>query len=327
MTRIVHLVDDTSPGGVTRFLEYLRTSEAAATFGQHDVIPVKVGLSRPSSFDADVIVSHVVLSWKNLPFIFALRAKHPGTPLIHIEHSYSPAFEQLHVTSKRRFRAMLTVSLSLFDRVVAISEAQKSWLRSAAGVGDKKLALIPSYVDLSEFLAIAPVTGDIRSIGAFGRLDPQKGFDILIPAFQKASLEGVTLEIFGDGPERSHLEALAGGDPNIIFHGFSDDPASAMASVDALAMPSRREPYGLVAIEAMAAGRALLVSRVDGLIDHARSGAISVERLTVEDWSRALAALPRLTDTNKRRQARHNAARAEGQFIRGWSALLDSVSA
>ena len=327
MTRIVHLVDDTSPGGVTRFLEYLRTSEAAAAFGQHYVIPVKVGLSQPSRFDADVIVSHVVLSWKNLPFIFALRARHPGTPLIHIEHSYSPAFEQLHVTSQRRFRAMLTVSLSLFDRVVAISEAQKSWLTSAAGVGDKKLALIPSYVDLSEFLAIAPVTGDIRSIGAFGRLDPQKGFDILIPAFRKASLPGVTLDIYGDGPERAYLEELAAGDPSIVFHGFSDDPAGAMARVDALAMPSRREPYGLVAIEAMAAGRALLVSRVDGLIDHARNGAISVERLTVEDWSRALRALPQSTDKRTRQQARRNAARAEERFVQGWSGLIGTLSA
>lgn len=327
MTRIVHLVDDTSPGGVTRFLDFLRSSQAAAEIGQHKVIPVKVGLSCPTHFEADVIVSHIVLSWKNLPFIFGLRARHPKVPLIHMEHSYSPAFEQQHVSAKTRFRAMLTVSLSLFDKVVAISEAQKTWLESAAALAEGKTVLIPSYVDLSDFLSIAPIEGEIRSIGAFGRLDPQKGFDILIPAFRKASLPGVTLDIYGDGPERAHLEELAAGDPSIVFHGFSDDPAGAMARVDALAMPSRREPYGLVAIEAMAAGRALLVSRVDGLIDHARNGAISVERLTVEDWSRALRALPQSTDKRTRQQARRNAARAEERFVQGWSGLIGTLSA
>jgi len=324
--RICHLIDDTSPGGVTRYLDFMTSSKEASTLGEHFVLPVRAGFSKPPRPQADVIVSHVVLSWKNLPFFVALRAANAGTPIVHMEHSYSPAFENLHVTSPKRFRSMLSVSLSLFDRVITICTAQRDWLTDTVGVSENKLVLIPPCVDLSEYLDLPPVNGPIISIGAFGRFDSQKGFDVLISAFRMAEMDGVTLNFFGDGPQRKELETLAAGAPNIVFHGFTDDPSTAMASVDAVAMPSRREPYGLVALEALAAGRALLVSRIDGLIDHALNGAITVERLTTEDWSKALRNLSLTTNTVKRNHARRLAARSEGKLVQGWSALLNELS-
>ena len=143
MGKVVHLIDDTSPGGVMRFLTHMSTAPDHDRLGEQVVVPVRAGLSTPPKLDADVIVSHVVLSWKNLPFLLALRARHAGVPLVHMEHSYSPAFEHLHVGAVRRFRAMLTVSLSVFDRVVAISEAQRDWLTSSGIVGAGKATLIP----------------------------------------------------------------------------------------------------------------------------------------------------------------------------------------
>lgn len=326
MRRICHLVDDTGPGGVTRFLDFMSGSPITAALGEHEVIPVHAGFSRAPRPKADIIVSHVVLSWKNVPFFVALRSANPRATLIHMEHSYSPAFEHLHVKSAKRFRAMLSISLALFDRVVAICEAQQDWLTGPVGVPAAKVALIPPCVDLSQFLALASVDGEIRSIGAFGRFDAQKGFDVLIPAFRQARMPGVTLNIFGDGPQRAELEVLAGGDESIVFHGFIEDPCAAMATVDAVAMPSRREPYGLVALEALAASRALLVSRVDGLIDHARNGALSVERLSVEDWCEALRSLPTRTSVRERNQAKQLAGRAGQRFVDGWRALLADVT-
>ena len=325
MTRVVHLVDDTSPGGVTRLLDYIRGSKDMAAIGRHSVTVVAGGLSRPPLIEADVIVSHVVLSWRNLPFFLALRARYARTPLIHVEHSYSPAFLALHVSNPRRFRAMLTVSLSLFDRVVSISTAQRDWLIAFARLPAERVALIPPFVDISRFLALDPAAGPVRRIGALGRLDPQKGFDLLLRAFVAADLPGVSLEIYGDGPQRADLEALAKGDPRIVFHGHTDDPVAAMAAVDALAMPSRREPYGLVALEALAAGRPLLVSRADGLQDHARNGAIAVDRLTVEDWSAALARLAETDHAATVETARRRVAGAGARFAEGWARLIEEV--
>ena len=326
MTRVCHLIDDSSPGGVSRFLDYMRSSKVLADLADHTIVPVKAGLSRPPKIDADIILSHVVLSWKNLPFFVALRARYPAKPLVHMEHSYSPAFEKLHVSSRKRFRAMLGVSLALFDKVISISSAQKDWLAAEIRIPNEKIAILPPCVDLSGFLRL-PATGDeIRSLGAFGRFDEQKGFDILIPAFLQADLSSVTLNLFGDGPMRRELEALAKGDPRVIFHGFIDDPARAMATVDAVAMPSRREPYGLVALETMAAGRALLVSCVDGLIDHALNGAFPVQRLTVDDWADAIRALPITSNVQKRTYARQIAARAEQNCAEGWRTLLAELT-
>ncbi len=326
MTRVCHLIDDCSPGGVTRFLDYMRSSKALSELADHTIVPVKAGLSRPPKVDADIIVSHVVLSWKNLPFFVALRARHPAIPFIHMEHSYSPAFEQIHVTSPKRFRAMLGVSLALFDRIISISSAQRNWLTDEVRVPNEKVALLPPCVDLGGFLGLPDTDGKIRSIGAFGRFDEQKGFDILIPAFLQANLDDVTLHLFGDGPMRSELETLAEGDPRVVFHGFIDDPARAMAAVDAIAMPSRREPYGLVALEALAAGRALLVSRIDGLIDHALNGAYPVQRLTVDDWADAIRALPTSNDVQRRTYARRLAARAEPNCAEGWRTLIAQLA-
>lgn len=326
MTRICHVIDDSSPGGVTRFLDYMRTSDMLAELAVHEIVRVRAGLTRPPKLKADIIVSHVVLSWKNLPFFVALRARHPSVPLVHMEHSYSPAFEQLHVRALNRFRTMLNISLSLFDRVITICNAQRDWLARDVRVPTEKIELLPPCVDLKSFFSLPPVGNAVRSIGAFGRFDAQKGFDILIPAFLEADLEGVTLDIFGDGPMRAELEELAQGDPRIVFHGFTDDPANAMAGVDAVAMPSRREAYGLVALEALAGGRPLLVSRVDGLLDHSLNGAIPVQRLTVGDWAEALRALPRCLDPQHHVKARHVAMRAERYCAQGWRSLIAGLA-
>ena len=325
MRRVVHLVDDTSPGGVTRLLEHIRMSAAMAELGRHSVVPVPGGLSRPPKLEADAIVSHSVLSWRNLPFLMGLRARYADLPLIHVEHSYSPAFVRTEVSRETRFRAMLTVSLSLFDRVVTISTAQRDWLVPFARLAKDKVTLIPPYVDLFRFLKLPAPPAVVRSIGAVGRLDRQKGFDVLISAFRRAALPGIKLEIFGDGPERPVLESLAGDNPAIVFHGHVSDPASAMSSVDAIAMPSRREPYGLVALEALAAARPLLVSRADGLQDHAADGAIPVDRLTVEDWSAALSMLVSRDHRESAARGRRRAAAAAERFATGWAQLLDDV--
>ncbi|WP_316015094.1 glycosyltransferase [Roseobacter sp. HKCCA0434] len=327
MRRVVHLVDDTGPGGVTRLLDHIRSDTDMAAIGRHEVVVVRGGLSAPPRLPlADVIVSHVVLSWRNLPFFAALRARYARLPIIHVEHSYSPAFVALHVTNRKRFRAMLTASLSLFDRVVSISTAQRDWLVPFAGLAEGKAVLLPPYVDIARFLALRAPAGDVRRIGALGRLDPQKGFDILIRAFSDADPAGVQLEIFGEGPERAYLEELAKDHPRIRFHGHVSDPVAAMGRVDAIAMPSRREPYGLVALEALAAGRPLLVSRADGLQDHALNGAIAVDRLCVEDWSAALTRVTSEDNAMRAQLARWRVADAGERFAQGWRRLLDEVA-
>lgn len=97
-----------------------------------------------------------------------------------------------------------------------------------------------------------------------GRLDPVKGVDTLIKAFRQITRTDVRLAIVGDGSEREALEALAAGDDRIVFMGYSTAPADWYRAADLLVIPSRREPFALVALEAMAAGTPILASDVDG---------------------------------------------------------------
>lgn len=97
-----------------------------------------------------------------------------------------------------------------------------------------------------------------------GRLDPVKGVDTLIRAFRQVALPNARLAIVGEGSERATLEAMAAGDERIVFMGYSNAPADWYRAADILVMPSRREPFSLVCLEAMAYDAPLLVSDVDG---------------------------------------------------------------
>jgi glycosyltransferase involved in cell wall biosynthesis len=90
-----------------------------------------------------------------------------------------------------------------------------------------------------------------------------------------------------------------------LSRGFVSYPAAAMDAVDAVAMPSRWQAYGLIAIEALSAGRILLINNIDGLADHADNGAHAVSFSGISSWSRAIdpwaaATLPRPVESNRR---------------------------
>lgn len=291
--RIVHLVDDTTAGGVMRVLDHILHAPEMALTGQHSLIFVQRGRVSLRKIQADVIVSHLAVSWRALPMLVALRARHPQTPLVHVEHSYTKGFVSANVPHKRRFATLLRTAYGLFNRIVAVSRAQGQWLVQSGAVRASRLSIIPSCVDLTAFRAVNPIDGPIRVIGAIGRLDRQKGFDTLITAFRRTGGTDIALHIYGQGPEEAALLALAGGDTRIKFMGFTADPVAAMASVDAIAMPSNWEAYGLVAIEALAAGRQLLVNDIDGLADHVPHGALTVSGVSVDAWHLALTKLIR----------------------------------
>ena len=289
--RVVHLVDDTTAGGVMRVLDHLLTAPELSLDADHSlrVVDRKTLLTGPVK--ADVIVSHLAISWRILPMLLSLRARHSRTALIHVEHSYTEGFVAANVTRHRRFSLLLRITYRLFNRVVAVSHAQGQWLERSGAVRASALTVIQSCVDLAAFRAVDPVVAPIRVIGAIGRLNRQKGFDTLIKAFRRTTRPDITLHIYGEGAEEQALRRAAEGDPRIRFMGFVADPIAAIEAVDAVAMPSIWEAYGLVAIEAMSAGRQLLVNKVDGLVDHVAHGAIPVGDGSVDAWHREISNL------------------------------------
>jgi glycosyltransferase involved in cell wall biosynthesis len=320
---VAHLIDDTNPGGVMRLLEFIDTSTILQSQANHKIVPIKRGALVAKSIDAEIIVSHLSVNWRILPFFINLKLRNAKARLIHIEHSYSHAFFKTQVSSPRRFLALLRTTYSLFDTVVSVSNAQSQWFQSESIVPLVRNPVIPPCVSLKPFLALKSLDHISNlSIGAIGRVSAEKGLDTLIRGFQMCDLEHATLNIFGDGPELQNLTELANGDPKIIFHGHTNDPVAAMQGLDVVAMPSKRETYGLVALEAMAAGRMLLVSGVDGLADHVSNGAIKVSENTPEGWCSMLNMVTQQLDPIKIGRARQNTIRAQENFIESWKATV-----
>ena len=323
MTRrpvVLHLVDDTTAGGVMRVVDFLVTSDHLQAQARHITRQVARGRIRPERLKADIIVSHLTLNWRGLPGLVALRAANLRTPMIHVEHSYTAGFVTHNVPKPRRFLAMLRLGFAIFDKVVAVSVAQADWIRTNALCRADKVTAIPSCVDLSAFRAIPGRKGPVRVFGAIGRLDPQKGFDTLITAFRTLPQPDIALHIFGQGDEEASLRRLAAGDPRICFKGFSATPTLAFADVDAVVMPSRWEAYGLVAIEALSAGRAVICADVDGMNDHAAHGGMVVPLRTPPDISRALNEI--ITQEMEGVSEDYSVGLLEDAFVRSWRALI-----
>ena len=168
-------------------------------------------------------------------------------------------------------------------KVIAVSGWMKSEVVSQFKLPPSKVVEIPNAVDMVKFEKSVDVAttrmkwrvqpGE-KLITAVGRLTSQKGFDDLIRALAivRKSVPGAKLLVMGDGYMRGELEALANGEgvaERTTFAGFvsDDDLVDAIKSSDMVAVPSHFEPFGIIALEAMAAGVPVVVSRVGGLAE------------------------------------------------------------
>lgn len=137
--------------------------------------------------------------------------------------------------------------------------------RPLAGRG----AVIYNGIRLADFDGVDPFPHRKPYVLAIGRLVPQKGFDILIRAFARAGIAH-DLIVAGEGPERQALDNLVrelalGG--RVVLLGRADRPTAValFKGCSFFVLPSRMEPLGIVNLEAMAAAKAVIASRVGGV--------------------------------------------------------------
>ena len=176
------------------------------------------------------------------------------------------------------------------DRVVAATEHERQLLRQLYRVPRERIAVIPLGVDLDDFRprsqaqarAALGFDEDERLLLAVGRIEPLKGFDILIRALaEMTERERVTLVVIG-GDERAaaefaRLRAIAGEvgvDGRVRFLGAvpHERIADYYDAADVVVVPSFYESFGLVALEAMASGVPVVASRVGGLTSTVADG-------------------------------------------------------
>jgi glycosyltransferase involved in cell wall biosynthesis len=180
------------------------------------------------------------------------------------------------------------------DGVVAISQAIRDLLEQA-GVDARKIRRIPSGIEPRRFEACASkrtVSNGVSVVGCLAGLEERKGHHFLLQAAALLKSEGLHLRyrIAGDGSARARLEQEAvrlGLRDDVDFLGFVADTADFFVGVDLLAMPSLYEGLGVAVLEAMAAGKAVVASRVGGMIESVIDGVTGI--LVAPKDARALA--------------------------------------
>lgn len=127
--------------------------------------------------------------------------------------------------------------------------------------------------------ATAPTAPDTPFIFTASRLDIPKRLDLIISAYQRLDTH-VELHLAGSGPQLTQLQALAANNPRIRFLGYLDQTqlAQAYQQAEFIVFTPQDEDYGLIAPEAMQAGKALLTTTDAGgvteLVAHQQTGLI-----------------------------------------------------
>ncbi len=115
------------------------------------------------------------------------------------------------------------------------------------------------------------------SIATVAGLTYRKGIDVLLDAFEivHRDFPQANLYIIGQGPDREAFLAQTralGARERIHFLGFRSNPRPYLSATDIFVLASRREPFGLVIVEARAAGCAIVASDVDGIPEALEGG-------------------------------------------------------
>lgn len=168
------------------------------------------------------------------------------------------------------------------DRIVAVTEGcLRDALQRSPGIAGRTSIIYNSLPPSA--VPPAPLASAVPRLLCLGRLETQKGFDVAVRALAavRERIPGVQMTIAGDGAERVRLEQLAGtlGCADAVrFTGWiaPDEVPHLMNAHTLVVMPSRYEPFGLVALQAGQMGRPLIASRIPGLSEVVRDGETAV---------------------------------------------------
>ena len=157
--------------------------------------------------------------------------------------------------------------------VIANSKASKVMLVKRFGIDEKKIQIVYNGFFYENF-NYAPINNKRYSkkfsIGYVGRLDTPKSVHTLI----KAAFELPNYDFFiaGKGILENKLKNLANNAKNIHFVGSIKDPLELISKMDIIVVPSIREPFGNVIVEAGFCKKAVIASNIDGIPEIINSG-------------------------------------------------------
>ncbi|MBO0842100.1 MAG: glycosyltransferase [Nocardioides sp.] len=196
-----------------------------------------------------------------MPVSWWARRQGIGTVLFSHERldEYMPAYTGLDTTSKVSTALLNRILVRSFDRLLVTSNYARHEFEPLAATVGCPITQVPLGVDL-EWFQPAPTRLDdgVLKLIHVGRLSLEKSPDLAVRVAVELHRRGVpvTLDVYGDGPHREEIAALAEDAP-VTFHGHVSDRrriAKALTDADIALSVCPRETFGLAVLEALASG-------------------------------------------------------------------------
>jgi glycosyltransferase involved in cell wall biosynthesis len=254
----------------------------------------------------------------------AAASRRARIPLVVTAHGFYPPESPLVALARWRYdRARGRAALARAARCVAVTGHEVAHY-GALGVPADRVEVVPNGVDEAAF-----VPGDGKSFRAthglgegplvvfLARLAHDKGLLDLVRAAR--GLEATVAVCGRDAGARRQAERAA--PRNVRFLGPVDDPRDAYAAAQAFALPSHYEAFGLVLLEAMAQGRAVVATSAGGMPEVVGDAGVVVPPRSPEALRAALAGL--LADESRRVRLGEAARARARSFL--WSRVVDAL--
>lgn len=205
---------------------------------------------------------------------------------VHTPHTFAFLFGAMFGGASRAlFRAIEKELARKTERFVAVSADEARTFEAAGFIARDKIRVVPNGIVPERWTTAEPLARaqlglpeQVPCAAVVGLLNVAKGQDLALRALAESGLERLHLVVVGHGETAGSLESLArelGLRERVHFLGWRDDVQRILKSVDALLLPSRWEGMPYVVLEAMAAGRPIVATRVDGaraVLEEARCG-------------------------------------------------------
>ena len=195
-------------------------------------------------------------------------ARRSGKPIVATCHNWVGGtaalgiYNHLDRMTLKRFRGLAAVSESVAQRLIA------------SGVSAQKIRTIANGIDVQAFERARPSAvldfDGSKVIGMVARLDLQKGFECLLRAARElcGAFPALKVVIVGEGPDRIAIESMIQRfelQSNVILAGQHSDMPSIYAAMDIFVLPSLNEGLPMTILEAMAASKPVIATRVGAI--------------------------------------------------------------
>jgi glycosyltransferase involved in cell wall biosynthesis len=195
-------------------------------------------------------------------------ARRTGKPIVATCHNWVGGTAALGI-----YNHLDRIALKRFQGLAAVSDSVAQRLLDS-GVSGKRIRTIANGIDVGLFERARPLPvfdfDGNKVVGMVARLDLQKGFEYLLRAARElcAGFPALKVVIVGEGPDRQAIESMVqrfGLKSNVIIAGQHSDMPGIYAAMDIFVLPSLNEGLPMTILEAMAASRPVIATRVGAI--------------------------------------------------------------